>query len=78
MYEGTDLNKIYDVLWEFKKNLEIINILNEKYKNLNENPDLEQHFYSRTLTGIYKIGHDSVRLVEWLADYDRCYYENIR
>ena len=27
-----------------------------------KNPDFEQNFWSRTATGIYKIGHDSIRL----------------
>ena len=42
-----------------------------------ENPDFGQDYYSRTAEGIYKIGHDSVRLMKWLAYYDRSYYENI-
>ena len=36
-----------------------------------ENPDLEQDYYSRTATGIYKNGHDSIRLMEWICFYDR-------
>ena len=27
--------------------------------------------------GTYKIARDSIRLLKWLAYYDRCYYENI-
>ena len=42
-----------------------------------ENPDFEQNQYSRTATSIYKIGHDSIRLMKWIAYYDRSYYENI-
>ena len=41
----------------------------EKYKNLNE--DFEQNYYSRTATGLYKIGHDSRRLMKWMAYYDK-------
>ena len=52
------------------------NILIEKYKNTLENLDFEQHYWSRTSIGIYKIGHDSIRLMKWLAYYDRSYYEN--
>ena len=41
-------------------------------------PDFEQNYWSRTAKGIYKIGHDSSRLVKWICYYDRSYYENIR
>ena len=44
---------------------------------MNENPDFEQNYYSRTAIGIYKIGHDAIRLTKWLAYYDRSYYESI-
>ena len=36
-----------------------------------EKPDFEQDFYSGTAMGIYKIGHDSIRIMKWLAYYDR-------
>ena len=39
-----------------------------------ENPDLEQEYLSRTSTGIYKIGHDSILLMKWIAYYDGSYY----
>ena len=48
---------------------------------MKEYPDFEQIFrkknkiyYSRTSTGI---GHESIRLVRWLAVYDRSYHEKI-
>ena len=44
---------------------------------MNENPDIEQDFWSRTAIGLYKTGHDSVRLMKCLTYYDRSYYENI-
>ena len=44
---------------------------------MNENPDFEQDYWSRTAIGIYKIGHDSIRLMKWICYYDRSYYENI-
>ena len=47
----------------------------EKYKDKNKNSDFEQNYYSRTSNGIYKIGHDSIRSMKWLAFYDRSYYE---
>ena len=43
------------------------NILIEKYKDTLESPDFEQDHYSRIAIGIYKIGHDSIRLMKWLA-----------
>ena len=42
-----------------------------------KNPDFEQNYWSRTSTGIYKIGHDSIRLLKFIWYYDRSYYENI-
>ena len=36
-----------------------------------ENPDFEQNYWSRKATGIYKIGHDSIRLMKWICFYDR-------
>ena len=42
-----------------------------------ENPEFEQYLYSITSTGIYKIAHDSIRLMKWIFYYDRSYYENI-
>ena len=45
-------------------------ILIEKYKDILEKPDFEQDYYSRTEVSIYKIGHDSIRLMKRLAYYD--------
>ena len=42
-----------------------------------KNPDFEQDYWSRTAQGIYKIGHDSIRLMKWICYYDRSYFENI-
>ena len=42
-----------------------------------ENPDFEQNNYSITSTGICKIGHDSIRLMQWICCYDKSYYEKI-
>ena len=36
-----------------------------------ENPDSEQDYWSKTAEGIYKIGHDSIRLTKWLIFYYR-------
>ena len=42
-----------------------------------ENPDFEQDHWSRTGEGIYKIGHDSIRLLKSLIYYDRSFYDNM-
>ena len=44
---------------------------------MSENPDIEQSYHSKTAIGVYKIGHDSIGLMKWIAYYDRSYYENI-
>ena len=78
IYEGDDFVKIYEVLSTLIKNkLKINNILIEKYKKMLENPDFEQDYWSRTATGIYKIGQAISSLMKWLAYYDRSFYENI-
>ena len=78
IYEGDDYDEIYKVLSTLKnKKLKINTILIEKYEDLLKNPDFEQDYWSRTAVGIYKIGHDSIRLMKWICYYDRSYYENI-
>ena len=78
IYEGDDYDKVYEVLSTLKhKKLKINNILIEKYKDMLEHPNFEQNKYSITSTGIYKIGHDSIRLMKWICYYDRSFYENI-
>ena len=69
-------DKVYKVLPTLKKS-KINNISNEKYKDMLENPDFEQFYFSRTTIGIYNIEHYSFRLMKWLAYYDRSYHENI-
>ena len=78
IYEDDNYDEIYKVLSTLKnKKLKINNILIEIYKGMLLNPDFEQNYWSRTATGIYKIGHDSIRLMKWICYYDRSYYENI-
>ena len=48
----------------------------EKHKNMIKFPDFGQNYYSRTATSIYRNGHYSNRLMQWMACYDR-YFENI-
>ena len=79
IYEGDDFSEILKILSTLKnKKLKINNTLIEIYKKMLENPDFEQNYWSRTSTGIYKIGHDSIRLMKWICYYDRSYYENIK
>ena len=76
--ENNDYDEIYKILSTLKnKKLKINNKLINIYKNMIKNPDFEQNYWSRTATGIYKIGHDSIRLMKWICFYDRSYYENI-
>ena len=78
IYEGNDYGEIYKVLSILKnKKLKINNILIEIYKDLLLNPNFEQNYWSRAAQGVYKIGHDSIRLMKWICYYDRSYYENI-
>ena len=78
IYQDHDYNEIFKVLSTLKnKKLKINNILIDIYKDMLLNPDFEQNYWSRTAKGIYKIGHDSIRLMKWICYYDRSYYENI-
>ena len=68
IYDGDDFDKIFEVLSKLKfKKLKINNILIEKYKNMIENPNFEQNYWSRTATGTCKIGHDSFRIMKWIC-----------
>ena len=68
IYEGDDFDEIYKILSTIKnKKLKINNTLFEIYKDMLENPNFEQNKYSITSTGIYKIGHDSIRLKKWIC-----------
>ena len=75
--EGNDFDKLYEVLSTLKKLKKVNNLLIEKYKEMLENPDFEQDYYSKTAEGIYKNGHNSIKLMKWLVYSDRSYYENI-
>ena len=78
VYEGDDFDEIYKVLSTLKnKKLKVNNILVEKYKNMSENPNSERNYCSRTASGIYKIGHESIRLMKWTCYYDKSCYEKI-
>ena len=78
IYEGDDFNEIYKVLSTLKnKKLKINNTLINIYKDMLLNHNFEQNYWSRTAKGIYRIGHDCIRLMKWICYYDRSYYENI-
>ena len=77
IYEGDDYDEIYKVLSTLKnKKLKINKTLIEIYKDILKNPNFEQNKYFLTSTGIYRIGHDSIRLMKFICYYDRSYYEN--
>ena len=79
IYEGDDYDEIFKILSILKnKKIKISNTLIEIYIDMLKNPNFEQNKYSITSTGIYRIGHDSIRLMKWICYYDRSYYENIK
>ena len=76
--EGNDYDGKYQVLSILKnEKLKINDILIEKYKDMLEDLDFEQDYYSRTAKGIYKTGHDSIRLTKCLNKYNRSYHDNL-
>ena len=54
--------------------MKLNNILIEKFKDMLENPDFEQDYWSKTAIGIYKKEHDSIRLMNWLAYYSKYFF----
>ena len=65
-YENKDLKEVYDVMAGLKnKKLHLKNRLTDENKKMDE--DFEQDYYSRTTTGVYKIGDDSIRFLRWMA-----------
>ena len=38
--------------------------------------DFEQSYWSRIGKSFYKLRHDSIKILKWMAFYDK-YYENI-
>ena len=78
IYEGDEYDQIYEVLSTLKnKKLKVNNTIIEIYKDMLKNLNFEQNKFSLTSSGIYKTGHDSIRLMKWICYYDRSYYENI-
>ena len=76
-YEGDEFDKIYKVLSTLKnRKLKINNTLIDIYKDILKNLNFEPK-YSITSTGIYKIGHDCIRLRKWICYFDRSNYEKI-
>ena len=77
IYEGDDYDEIYKFLSTLKnKKLKINNTSIEIYKDMLKNPNFEQNKNSIISTGMYKNGHDSIRLMKWICYYDRSCYEN--
>ena len=52
-------------------------ILIENYKDKKGKVDFQQNHYSKKAKGIYKNGQDSIRIIKWLAYYERSYLEII-
>ena len=78
IHEGDDYDKIYEVSKTLRnKKLKINNTLFEVSRDLIKNPNFEQNKYSKTSNGIYKIAHDSIRLMKWICYFDRSFYESI-
>ena len=77
IYEGDDYNEIYKILSTLKNKKLKKNTIIDIHEDMLRNPNFEQNKYSITSTGIYRIGHDSIRLIKWFCYYDRSYYENI-
>ena len=75
--EDVDYKKTFRTLSTFEKSLKTNNISLEKDKDMLESPDFEQEFYSKNSSGLYQIGHDSIRLMKTKAYYDRFQIENI-
>ena len=68
IHEGDDFDEIYEVFSKLKnEKLKINNTLFEIYKDMLENSDFEQNYWSRTATSFYKICHDSIRLMKWMC-----------
>ena len=66
-FESDDYCKLYEVLSTLKnEKLKIDNNLIKNYKDMLQNQDFEQDYWAKTAIGIYKIGHDSIRLMKWL------------
>ena len=78
IYQDYDYIEIYKVLSLLKnKKLKINNTLIEIYKDMIKNPDFEQNYWSRTAQGVYKVGHDSIRLMKFICYYNQSYHQNI-
>ena len=67
----------YIRLYQHLKIFKIKQYLIEKNKNMNQNPEIERNFNSRTAVGVSKIGHDSIIIMNWFAYYDQSYHEII-
>ena len=57
-----------------KSKLNIKNELVEERKKMDE--DFGQKYCSRTAKSVYRVGHDKIRLLKWMAYYVE-FYENI-
>ena len=69
IYESDDIEKVTVCFRRLKKKkLNIENELDEKYKT---DEDFEEKHFPGTAEDIYRVGHDSIRLLKSRAYYDR-------
>ena len=40
------------------------------------NPEFQRNHFSRTAKGIYRLGHKCIKLMKWMAWYER-FFDNI-
>ena len=71
------IKNIWSLIPIRNKNLDLNKILIEKHKDKLENPNFERYLCSRTAISVHKVGQDSIKLMKWIAHYDRSYHENI-
>ena len=68
IYEDVHYDRKCEDLSPLKiKKIKVNNILIKKYKDMLENPNFEQHYSSRTAISVFRLRHDSFRLMKWLA-----------
>ena len=70
-YEGDKIVKLLVCVTRLRnKKLKFNNILLGSHKNMIQNPDFERGYYSETAKVFYKIEPDSIRTMNWMAQYD--------
>ena len=79
IYEVNDFEKIYEVLSTLKyKKVRVNNTLIDIYKEMLLNHIFEQKKKFNNFNWLFKIAHNSFRIMKWICYCDRSYYENIK